>query len=281
LPVTWGQAGSPTGKAFDEGPLGAGFISFPDGAFHSDPTAHVSTPFGNVGFWYDRPASRWIPGPGRLVSLDGSTYIYYTLRKGTEIHAVTVRTGADTVLAPDQEQLWYPVGLDNEFVYAMLGSSSPVTDLWRIPLDGGRANQVTTGGHWIAITAGSAWGTESAPGMPIVLTRLDLATGQTTRWGSFDDNAQFLGFDAVGWPIISIGDVAGVVVAKPSPWVDQPVATRFALAPRSANNDYAPSGAIGDSHGIWLAGADGIYLSVDGAATKISNIHAFPAGTCG
>jgi hypothetical protein len=50
---------------------------------------------------------------------------------------------------------------------------------------------------------------------------------------------------------------------------------------RPAYNDYAPNGALGDAHGIWVTGADGIYLSVDGAATKISNIHAFPAGTCG
>src|ERR1700687_2483648 len=55
LPVTWGAAGSPPGQASDEGPLGAGFISFPDGAFHADPNAHGTTPFGSVGLWYDRP----------------------------------------------------------------------------------------------------------------------------------------------------------------------------------------------------------------------------------
>jgi hypothetical protein len=237
-----------------------------------------------VGLWYDRSSSRWLPVPGRLVSLDGSTYIYYTLRKGVEIHAVSVRRGSDTVLAPDQDQMmWDPVGLDNHFVYAMVGAISTATDLWRIPLDGGKASRITTGGHWIAITAGSAWGAEAdlPAGMPFVLTRLDLASGQTTRWGSFDDNAQLLGFDAVGWPIMSIGDIAGVIVARKAPHVDQPVATRFRLAPRSPHNDYAPYLAIGDAHGIWLAGTDGIYLSVDGTATKISSVKAFPAGTCG
>jgi hypothetical protein len=114
----------------------------------------------------------------------------------------------------------------------------------------------------------------------LVLTRLDLATGQTTRWGTFDGNARLLGFDAVGWPVMTLGDVDGAVVVMPSAGVMRPVA-RLVLPPRSPHNDYAPAGALGDAHGIWLTGADGIYLSVDGKATKISSVRAFPAGTCG
>ena len=274
LPVTWGGSDGVAG--------GGGFINFPGGAFETDPSAHPTTPFGSVGLSYDRSASRWIPVPGRHASLDGSTYIYYAPRKGVEIHAVSVRTGADIVLARDQDQMWDPIGLDNRFVYAMLGATSQATDLWRIPLDGGKASQVTTGGHWLAVTAGSAWGTDAdlPSGMPLLLTRLDLTTGQTTRWGSFDDNATLLGFDAVGWPVMTLGDIDGAVVVLPSAGVMRGVA-RLVLPLRPGYDHYAPAGALGDAHGIWLTGADGIYLSVDGNATKVSSVHAFPAGTCG
>ena len=38
--------------------------------------------------------------------------------------------------------------------------------------------------------------------------------------------------------------------------------------------------ALGDAQGIWLAGADGIYLSVNGVASKQSNVQAYLAGPC-
>jgi hypothetical protein len=283
LPVTWERSDSLPGTTAGSGPPGGGFIGYPDGSFQADGTARGATPFGDpaIALWYDRSSSKWLPVAGRQVSLNQSTYIYYTLRKGIEIHAVTVRTGSDIRLAPSQDEMWDPVGLDNPFVYAMVGGRSQATDLWRIPLDGGKASRVTTAGHWIAVSAGSVWGTESAPRTPFLLLRLDLSTGKTTRWGSFDDSAQLLGFDAAGWPVISIGDIAGTVVVKSAPNADRVVATGVTVTRRSPYDDFTPTIAIGDAHGIWLAGDDGIYLSVDGSATKISNVHAFPAGTCG
>lgn len=282
LPVTWGRPDALAGGGADSGPLGGGFVSFPDGGFRSDPGAHATTPFGSSGLWHDRASSGWLPVPQRLVSLDGSTYIYFTLRQAVEVHAVSVATGGDTVLAPHQEQFWNPVGLDNHFAYAMVGSGSQASDLWRIPFNGAPASQVTTGGYWIAITAGSAWGTDSQSpptGAPFALKRLDLISGQSSPWAEFSGGARLLGFDAVGSPVIADG--TGDVVVMPSPNVKQPLGTGLVLQPRSAHNDYAPTIAFGDAHGIWLAGADGIYLSVDGSTTKISNVRAFPAGTCG
>ena len=271
LPVSWGDMTRP---------LSGGFVSFPGASFAPDPNASgLRTPYGQNWASYDAPMRRWVPVDLQRLSPDGKTWLYGTLGRGMVYHAVDVRTGTDTLLW-GSDQMFNLFGLDNRFAYAMLASTGGAR-LWRLPLDGSDGTQVRVNGTWQFVSGGAAWGTGSASlpvGAPFSLLRLDLQNNTVSTWVQLSGQGSLAGFDAAGAPIIQVGGPGGDVIVAPSPGVQRPVAHAFSFA--KAPDAYGQLPAIGDAHGIWLAGEDGIYLSVNGEASKQSSVQALPAGPC-
>jgi hypothetical protein len=271
LPLSWSD---PSGH------MSGGFVSFPGAAFAPDSGATgLTTPFGAGWVSYDAPMGRWVPVDRAMLSPDGATYLYGTLRNGNEYHAVDVRTGADLKLW-GSDQLFRIFGLDNTYAYGMLASSAGA-HLWKLPLDGSQAVQLRVNGIWLFVNHGAAWGTGSASlpqGAPFSLQRLDLQNNTVSTWIELSGPGSLVGFDASGAPIVQVGGPGGDVVVAPSQGVQRTVAQNFYFAKGTAGIAHLP--ALGDSHGIWLAGAEGIYLSVDGVASKQSFVPAYLAGPC-
>jgi hypothetical protein len=271
LPVSWGDA---------LGRMSGGFVSFPAASFAPDPNASgLRSPFGGTWITYDTPMRRWVSAEPLMLSPDGVTWLYGTLRIGNEYHAVDVRTGSDTTLF-GSDKSFRVFGLDNKYAYAMLDGTGGA-QLWRLPLDGTDGSQVRVSGSWQWVNGGALWGTGTAslpPGAPFVLQRFDLQHNTVTTWMQLSGPGTLVGFDGRGAPVVQLDGPGGDVIAAPSPGVQRPVAHAFSFAKGPVGIAQLP--AIGDSYGIWLPGADGLYLSVNGVASKQSSVQAFPAGPC-
>jgi hypothetical protein len=271
LPVSWSDS---------SGHMSGGFVSFPGASFAPDSSASgLANPFGGGWIAYDAPMHRWVPADRLMLSPDGVTYLYGTLRQGNEYHAVDVRTGTDTRLW-GFDQFFRVFGLDNKYAYAMVDSSAGA-HLWRLPLDGSAGYQLKVNGTWQFVNGGAVWGTGSASlpaGAPFSLQRLDLEHNTISTWVQLSGPGTLVGFDGQGAPIVQVDGPGGDIIVAPSPGVQRPVAHAFSLAKGPVGIAQLP--AIGDAHGIWLPGADGLYFSVNGAASKQSSVQAFPAGPC-
>jgi len=271
LPLSWGDA---------TGHMSGGFVSFPGASFAPDSSASgLSNPFGGTWISYDTPMRRWVPADRLLVSPDGATWLYGTLHLGNEYHAVDVRTGADTTLS-GSDKFFHVFGLDSKYAYAMLDSTGG-SHLWRLPLDGSVAYQLKVNGSWQFVNGGAVWGTGSASlpvGAPFSLQRLDLLHNTITTWVQMSGPGTLVGFDANGAPIVQVGGPGGDIIVAPTPGEQRLVAHAFSFAKGPDGIPQLP--AVGDAYGIWLPGADGLYFSVNGAATKQSDIQAVPAGPC-
>ena len=271
LPVSWGDA---------TGHMSGGFVSFPGASFAPDSRASgLTSPFGATWVSYDTSMRRWVPADRVMLSPDGATWLYGALRNGNEYHAVDVSTGTDTTLW-GSDKFFHVIGLDNKDAYAMLDGIGGA-HLWRLPLDGSEASQVRVGGSWQFVNGGALWGTGAASlpaGAPFSLQRLDLQKNTVATWVQLSGPGSLVGFDGRGAPIVQVGGGGGDIIVAPSPGVQRPVARAFSFA--KGPDGIAQLPAVGDSYGIWLPGTDGLYVSVNGVASKQSSVQAFPAGPC-
>jgi hypothetical protein len=272
LPLSWPDPSS--------GQMIGGFVSFPGGSFATDSMASgLNRPAGADWISYDAPMRRWVPVDRQMVSPNGATWLYSTLRAGNENHAVDVRTGRDTTLWGSDRALRV-FGLDNTYAYAMLDSTAG-RQLWRLPLDGSQANQIQVSGSWQFVNGGAAWGTASdslSSGNPFSLVRLDLQHNTVITWQQLSGPGTVVGFDKVGEPIVQLGGPGGDVIVAAGQGVQRPVAQKFYFGKGTMGIAHLP--ALGDAHGIWLFAQDGIYLSVNGVPSKQSDTPAFLAGPC-
>ena len=117
----------------------------------------LRTPFGVAWISYDAPMLRWVPVNREMQSPDGKTWLYGTLRQGNEYHAVDIRNGKDTRLW-GSDRFFRVIGLDNTYAYGMLDGPGGA-HLWKLPLDGSQAVQLSVNGTWQFIDHGAAWGT--------------------------------------------------------------------------------------------------------------------------
>jgi len=268
LPLSWPDPSS--------GQMIGGFASFPGGSFVTDSTASgLNRPSGADWISYDAPMRRWVPVDRRMVSPNGATWLYST---GNNDHAVDVRTGRETTLW-GSGRAFRVFGLDDSYAYAMLDSTGGA-QLWRLPLDGSQATQIRVSGSWQFVNGGAAWGTvsDSSSGTPFSLQRLDLQHNTVTTWVQLSGPGTVVGFDAAGEPIVQVGGPGGDVIVAAGQGLQRPVAQNFYFGKGTMGIAHLP--ALGDAHGIWLFAQDGIYLSVNGAASKQASVPAFLAGPC-
>ena len=272
MPVSWIDPATAT-------PVSGGFLTFPGASLATDSTVSgLKSPSGATWISYDAQMQRWVPANRDMVSPDGNTWIYGSFGSANQYHAVNVSTKKDTLLW-GSDKLYRLIGLDNRNAYAMLDSAE-VSRLWRLPLDGSLGGPLKVNGSWQLVNGGKVWGagTTSFPGAAYSLQQLDVQANVVTTWIELDNQANLVGFDVSGAPLLQVGGQVGDVIVVPSPGNQVRVAKAFGFG--SGPAEHGPMPAVGDEHGIWLAGADGIYLSIGGVANKQSVVHAFPAGPC-
>lgn len=163
--------------------------------------------------FYDRPLKRWVPWGPPSLSADGSSYAYVDGdNTSSKVHVVDVNTQADVVLATGGP--WRIVGLASDAVYLMridyfdsaaFGLMAAGRGLWKLPLNGGVAEQLTSDGRNWTLGAGAAWGggeTLDVAGGPNDIVRLDLNSKQSTTWFDPGMRSYVLAFDSSGVPLI-------------------------------------------------------------------------------
>ena len=266
LPIMWGnvQSQSPHG----------GFMTFPGGKFSADPAAQM-TPTGQNWLTYNARTQRWLPVLRRFATPDGTKYVSFGLGTGTLMHINDVSTGRGYNLDNDGVN-WRPVGMDDTAVYAM-GQES--IGLWKLPLRVGPPVQIANGGWWDLISAGAAWGfaTQTVPaGAPTVLKRLDLASGTTKDFATFIEPVRFVGVDPNGLPIMAA--ISGRTVFTLSASGHQTAIPVIFEMQKAPDYGYSPYAVVADGYGLWITGADGLYLYRKGSTGKVSDFVAWPEG---
>jgi hypothetical protein len=275
----------------------AGFISLPSGAYQPDPTAHmqfdtgrtrihtVQTPvlYGDAGATYDPAYQRWLPVQRAQVLPDGSAYAYTVegsvppLRN--EIHVVTVATGADRIVYNQGTYDAIAYGPEGIFLDFHPQGTDGSHGLWMLNPTSGKVTgfQAGTQSWWDVIVDGGAW-SYSVDGNIFgssTLNRLDLSSGNVVTWFTAPSSpkpptpgyktVQVIGFDRSGHPISlqnTNGDASQTwLLSAPGH------ATQLTGLPISA---YTPQLGEMDSHGTWIAGADGLYLYTDAGFQRVA-----------
>jgi hypothetical protein len=228
---------------------------------------------GWFGTTYDQAYSRWLPVPYRWVSPDGAHYAYPGQPDG--IYIQNVATG--TQVEVGEGKSWQVLDVDAAGVYAVSG---PTGGLWRLPFSGA-VTQITSTGYWQGLSSsGFAYGTATSAvpnGASNTILQLNLATGATIEYfTAYSRQSSVSGFDASGNPIIYVQGQPGIQI-----WIGTGPGRATPIADTSTSNFYPNGQPVADRHGIWLAGGNGIALSVPGGGWYLmSGIGGQLAGGC-
>jgi hypothetical protein len=230
---------------------------------------------------YDLALKRWLPVRRAQVRIDGLAYAYAepykasgtdAVENSTRIHVVSLVDGSDRVIYSGPPRVVVAYEREGIYVtavryYAGEGGSG----LWRLdPATGASIEIPNVGGAgWVeAVDHGIGW-TDGAHIMPRGLTRLDLSSGSQQTWALVGEEAWiwFVGLDSTANPLVVLypngaSTNPGLLFVYTAPTVRVPI----------ANLSFTQLG-VTDSHGTWLAGADGIYLlDPDDNLTKVSDV---------
>lgn len=235
------------------GPQTPGFLTIPGLSF--TPAADAAG-----GMFYDRPLKRWLLWSPPAVSEDGLTYAYIDGDKtSSRLHLVDLKTNKDRVLAEGGP--WRLVGLLPDAVYVMsieylpdspaFGVMVKGRGLWKVPLEGGAAVQLTNDTRgWVYVSTGAAWassGTLDVAGGPSDVFRLDLQTREVTTWFARGTRSRLLAVDASGVPLIMNETDLNELWRVPSPSAGVKV---WSAAPK-AMGPYAPVAVDGSV--VWFS----------------------------
>ena len=252
-----------------------GWVTFPGGQLTLDAAADVSIPGVTLpGRTYNSRFNRWIPVPWAWVSGDNARYAY--VGADNTVHAVDIATGKDSAIAGARDMVI--IGFEGDAIYTKRTSGN---ELWRISPSTGSVVQVLNNGSWQRVGHGNAWGSTFSQ-LPLI--RVDLRTAGTEFWYSRGPVVNVFGVDAAGRPVVEVGPSDGrggnimVVLAADQGDIISPADTP--PNPRIFENTWA---APSDSHGVWLAANDGIYLVIPAAVpfmVKVSDVRAVPVGAC-
>lgn len=269
---------------------GAGFVSYPDGAFTPDSgpkgfaSAASGEPDGGWGLTYDRRFTKWLPVPPNWVAPNGASYAYGTLYgmnnpnpTNRTLHLVDVATGAEVQMAPGD---WRVVGFTSAGVYVMSQSTNgPDAGLSLINVDSRVFHPITNAASWTFTTDSFAWG--NVPGQPDLL-KLDLASGQISdHWFSRPGmTMDALGGDAHGNLIVqatSNTDLQIWLVSEQDAGQSMEIYAGSSEGTNTLNGVYA----MADGHGLWFGTQSGLYLyAYGGSVVKIAANPGQVAGPC-
>jgi len=211
--------------------------------------------------YYDKQLARWVPWGPPALSSDGASYGYVDGdQTRSRVHLVDLRTKRDTQLAEGGP--WRFVGLAPDAVYLMrieyvdtaaYGLMAFGRGLWKLPLTGGVAEQLTSDSRSWTFGAGAAWGggsTMDDAGGPNDIVRLDLKTKQSTTWFARGTRSFVLAFDGAGAPLVLSEAVDEVMWRVPAPGG----AIKIWSGPTDGPRPYAPVAVDGGA--VWFSSAD-------------------------
>jgi hypothetical protein len=273
----------------------AGFLNFPAGSFTADPRGDIGSKASGVA--YDRVYNRWLPVGWRLVSDDGTHYVYPTFNGDptqagsyTALHVVTVATGVDRIVNRSGD--FVPVDYVGNSIYLMPwvgGFDGPGPQIgWALDPSTGTLRTLSGGskyGYWIG--GGAAWRMDYNQADPTVLqgmpgtnriTRIDLATGIESTW-YYQQGASVvyvIGFDRSGHPIVS----ATVEGSNNTQSVQILLLTDASHRITLYSGDEPFTWTVGDANGIWLSDGTSTYLYAGGSLKKMAATGGTIAGGC-
>ena len=293
-----------------------GFLTYPSGAFRSDPGAEMTRDPANLNLFkttatpvlrgegnsltYDRAFKRWLPVGRWQASLDGRHYAYAEpvippnavgpVVFGTRIHVVDVASGSDRIVLGDDHGPLHIADYEDANVYlnpeCVEGCGADAQKLWL--LDPQRAALRTISdlqGTWI-INRPVAWtviASNGKQGYPFDnadrLMRIDLTNGAATAW--WTDPGQpldLLGTDANGEPMLQAATDTQVQL-----WLvgGQNHAELLATLQQTLSSPNRFGLLVADSTGVWLSANQGLYHYRPGTdLAQVSGQALIPAGTC-
>ncbi len=237
---------------------------------------------------------RWLPVGSGQTSPDGSSYAYSVSGESssdsTQVHVVTVATGADHVLTVNPPLQGAAVGwavgdYDGRYVY-LLGEQVEnfPGGVWRLNATTGSIDQVSQVPEILLLQGGYAWvGTvnpaDPSPPLPPrsgrgfdSIVQVNLSTGARTTWiYRTGDDISLVGLDHAGHPIVSIA---------PGPDYDVSHGTELLVTTPGGAGTQISSGALSlfqmqpDVGRIWFGTGAGIYMWT--AAAGVQKMFAFP-----
>src|ERR1700687_3347876 len=235
------------------GPQTPGFLTLPGLSFTP------ATDAGN-GMYYDKPLKRWVPWGPPALSSDGASYAYVDgVQNSSRVHVVDVATGRDAVLTEGGP--WKLVGLTSDAVYLMhieflphsqaYGVIAAGRGLWKLPLTGGVAQELTKDTRYWTLGPKAAWGgasTVDVAGGPNDIVRFDLNTKQSAVWFAQGKRSLVLAIDASGVPLIMSEADSNEIWFVPSP----NGGVKVWSSPANDLGPYAPVAVDGSV--IWFSG---------------------------
>lgn len=315
LPVETASGPGGVGTTFT-----GGFVTFPSAQYTSDPNGVIqerpqqndfatqALPYlygiPQVGApFYDRARNRWLPVGSGQTSPDGSTYAYAAYP--TQIHLVTVATGADRIVEVTPPTAGAAVGwevgdYDGSAVY-LLGEQIDQLPrgIWRVDATTGALSQMSAVANVLLVRNGQAYVGVVNPADPSPprsprngvdfdsIAQVDLATGHTTTWiYRPGQSVALIGVDKTGGVVVSVA---------PGPDFDTSHGTVGMITTPGSQPLTMTTGSISlfemqpDVGHDWFGNERGIYLWTGSAGlTKVFAFQAdatqsqaiLPAGRC-
>jgi len=272
------------------------FIDFPAGTL---------TPAGTGGWYYDWVVSRWLPVGHYSVSPDGRRYaIAKDWSPGppspSQIHVVDAATGADMVVAtmPDQRE-YGVVDFTASGVTVVPIGDPPEAGVWRLEPNTGALTKISDGsyqppvGEWIGVVdprdPNHQFG--HATGSPVAQPdRIDrrVDSGAVSTW-IYKPGYWLYWFAFVGPPLLLVQatrvnaatgaeDYEFLLVSGPGRVTKL---GGYSGHEMPAYRDLVFTTGLADAHGIWMSGAESLYLiRSNGAIAHVSDHGGVPVNAC-
>ena len=258
-----------------------------------------------LGTFYDTPVSRWLPVFQNQVSPDGRRYAYTegwsaSPPAAPRVHVVDAGTGADVrVVAMPDAQPYFVIDFTGTGIDLGIGFEGRGPGVWKLDPTTGVVTKVSDGlyppdAQWVGVVdpKDPQPYRSAMTGMPGE-NRIDHrdTAGQTTtwfyrpahlvRWIAFATSSALLVRSDWSDPANpSVGGTEYWLVSAPNQASELATYTDQESSPyRDLSNGF--QSAIADAHGIWIGGAQSLYLvTLQGAVLRVYPKSAYPASGC-
>jgi len=208
-----------------------GWVTFPDGAFVSDP-AGVPSRLESLPS-YDRAIGAWVPVEPEKVAPDGASYVLTSYNSTPPLYLVDARTGNQSLIltqeqeGPIQGSSWKVVRYASEGIYLWTGNGGmekPVLGLWLVDPKTGGVRLVDGSHYWGSVQGGVAWALDepNTRASASKVYRLDLGTGEVTTVYESKTDIRLLSPTPDGEMLIDYGKVGSpqlALLARPGSFV--------------------------------------------------------------
>lgn len=269
-------------------------LSLPDGRLTAATVQRGPNDQGN-----SYASGHWLPVERSAVSPDGRSYAYVTTTTGAPGQGPVSTLVVHDVSTGRDRQLWSGDGQARHAVWSREGIFLEIRfDLWMV--DPGRPgvahrvgpNPPSTPGpgrgpvSFGLVANGAAWALipsvppTNGPFTNDVVLRMDLADGTVSRWYQAPpgNTLSVLGLDAAGHALLSVADpmrqVGNIGYSLPAKGMLLLAGRDEAVPIALPDPALAPDTAFTDVHGIWVSGADSLWLYRDGSLTRVATIPA-------